>query len=192
MPMSNSSARTYTASCQMIHRGNVSLEQLVINIIYLEMLWVEIHRRVGMWCLICFLKTKKSSNTFIAISLLLFIQIKSKSNMSMFLIQKDKLLMTWYMIHRVKQNKMREEIKLIQKMVMEVRRKIISRNQLHQLKFSSTWKKQDISNAKYFECEFPNSGRIKKIKWGIIGDTEYITEDNLVDIPDYYGPELLK
>ena len=52
--------------------------------------------------------------------------------------------------------------------------------------------KQDIANAKHFENEFLNSGHIKKIKWGIIGDTEYITEDNLVDIPDYYGPELLK
>ena len=48
--------------------------------------------------------------------------------------------------------------------------------------------KQDTAITKYFECEFINSGRIKEIKQEIIGYTEYITDNNLVDILDDDGP----
>ena len=40
MPVSHAITRTYTKSCNMIHRGQVSLEKLVIHIISLELLWV--------------------------------------------------------------------------------------------------------------------------------------------------------
>ena len=52
--------------------------------------------------------------------------------------------------------------------------------------------KRDIKNSKHFEYKFINSGHIKKIKWEIIGDTEYITDNNLVDLTDDNRPELLK
>ena len=52
--------------------------------------------------------------------------------------------------------------------------------------------KQDIANSKQFEYEFINSGHINKIRWEMLGDTEYITDNNLVDLTDYNGPEPLK
>ena len=52
--------------------------------------------------------------------------------------------------------------------------------------------KRDIENSKHFEYEFINSGHIKKIKWEILGDTEYITDNNLVDLTADNRPELLK
>ena len=51
---------------------------------------------------------------------------------------------------------------------------------------------EDIAYAKHFEYKFLNSGRIEKIKWEILGDTEYITDNNLVDIEDDDGPEPLR
>ena len=47
--------------------------------------------------------------------------------------------------------------------------------------------KKYIENAKHFEYGFISSGNIKKIKWEILGDTEYITDYNLVGFTDYYG-----
>ena len=52
--------------------------------------------------------------------------------------------------------------------------------------------KQDIENANFFKYEFITSERINKIEWEIPGDAEDITGNNLVDITDDYGPELLK
>ena len=52
--------------------------------------------------------------------------------------------------------------------------------------------KQDISNSKHSKHEFLNSERINKIKQGIIGDTEYITDNSLVDLLNDDGPELFK
>ena len=51
--------------------------------------------------------------------------------------------------------------------------------------------KQDIVKKK-IEYEYLNIGHIKKVKWEILGYTEYITDNNLVDIIDDDGPELLK
>ena len=61
-----------------------------------------------------------------------------------------------------------------------------------QIKQILNMEKQDIVNAKHFEYEFLNCGCIKKIKWVILGDTEYIIDNNLVDLPDDDGPEIPK
>ena len=51
--------------------------------------------------------------------------------------------------------------------------------------------KQDISTAKHCKYEFLNSGYINRIRQEIIGDTEYINDNNLVNLLYDEGPELL-
>ena len=138
MSVSYASTRIYITSCQMIHRGHVSLQQLVIYIIYLELLWVKIHWRVGMWCLILCLKTKKSSNTLITISLVFLGQMNRKNNMIRCLLQQDRWLMARSMSHQVKEKTGRKATTMTKNMVMEVRIIIICRHQLRQFKIYST------------------------------------------------------
>ena len=102
MSVSNSSNRTYIVSCQTIHRYRVSLQQLLIHIISVELLRVEVHRRVRMWCLICFLKTTKLANAIIVMILVLLSQTKSKINIIICLLQQDMWLMACSMIHNIK------------------------------------------------------------------------------------------
>ena len=50
----------------------------------------------------------------------------------------------------------------------------------------------DIANATQFEYEFINNGHIRKIKLGMLGGNEYITDNNLVNLTDDNGLELLR